>query len=658
MLCWYPYWVSVVVYDSHTLLNGQRESKMTTLPLESLPEGASRAAGRRHRRRSRQQGSKHPNTSSVTAASATATTNTTTSPPTPPTATTAAVSSALEQMQRLDSILRANTACYDDDNDGRRRIALDYLENILAQWALTFVESSTLGPTSTATNTSSANNTTTAKSNVKPPSNPWQKPRVALITFGSFRLGVHRPTSDLDVLALAPPCCSRANFFTGLVKLLRADTAVKHVHPIATAYTPVVKFQLHGFHVDLLFGRASNPAKLLAFQASGVNPLVRLPAACTNGQRQQRLEYTIDDSDLLEQDEAGVRSLNGARVTQVLLELVPDLATYRVVLRAVKEWAVTVGIYSNVLGFLGGVNWAILVAWVCMRHPRAGSEILLVKFFHTFSLWKWPAPVALTPIVETPPAGVLPMACWNPQVYPRDGLHAMPIITPAYPSMNSSYNVDIPQLRRMQDEMTRAHNALTSANIDPIVLFQPCTFFRQHQHYLQLTIRAATAQDFVEWFRFCESRLRMLITDLETPDVNVWPFGRFYDRSYTTNGRSSGSGKSALPGSMQESCFFLALRFAPHLLSVNLRYQSHNFLHAVNGWENRKAKMDLSIAHLTADTLPAFVFEGDALADAKSDDLGDGGDGIDSAIAVVAVGENQSNVVVDLSPHPKRKSTT
>lgn len=39
---------------------------------------------------------------------------------------------------------------------------------------------------------------------------------------------------------------------------------------------------------------------------------------------------------------------------------------------------------------------------------------------------------------------------WNPYVNPRDKAHIMPIITPAYPAMNSAYNVALPQFRRIK----------------------------------------------------------------------------------------------------------------------------------------------------------------------------------------------------------------
>lgn len=51
--------------------------------------------------------------------------------------------------------------------------------------------------------------------------------------------------------------------------------------------------------------------------------------------------------------------------------------------------------YSNVLGCLGGVNWAILVAFVVQRYPNASPAVLLHKFFLMYHRWKWPNHVSL-----------------------------------------------------------------------------------------------------------------------------------------------------------------------------------------------------------------------------------------------------------------------
>lgn len=477
----------------------------------------------------------------------------------------------VKPVRSLDSILSSLPAYANESADYSKRCAvLDYVERILTRWSDTLENGS----------------------------NPWQKPRVALVSFGSFRLGVHRVSSDLDVLAVGPPSCTRDDFFTTLVQLLYEDSAITDVHPIPQAYTPVIKFDVKGYSVDMLFARVTDVRKLLEFSRQRVSPLVSSPQSSSRKILQDY--YKIDDVDLMGLDQAGMRSMNGARVSQLLLELVPNLDSFRQVLKAVKEWAVQVGIYSNVLGLLGGINWAILVAWVCKQRPDAAPEALLVHFFHTFAAWEWPNPVILGALRDIPPAGVVPMPAWNPKTNPRDGLHICPIITPAYPSMNSSYNVGLPQLRRVQDEFILASNRLHKYKGDVSCIFRPSQFFERHEHFVQVTISASNRQDYVEWFRLVESRLRLLIVSLETPLVHAWPFAKFFD----------------VPGDdSHESLFYIGLRFDPTVESVELKHLTSDFLFKVNTWEGRRPGMDLKLMHVRRATLPSFVIPRRPLGD-------------------------------------------
>ena len=202
----------------------------------------------------------------------------------------------------LETLLRERGCLCDDEQDKERRKVLDTLEKILCRWC------------------DSLQREESTKQD--------DEIGISLITFGSYRLKVHRPGSDLDCLALSPSFCKREDFFNSLTKLLSTYSEIEDIHPIPSAFTPVIKFRLHSVQVDLLFGRVADTAKLLKFQQER-----RSKPTPTS---MDRVEYLIDETDLIKQDEATIRSLNGVRVTQLLLDLVPHQQHFRITLSAVK----------------------------------------------------------------------------------------------------------------------------------------------------------------------------------------------------------------------------------------------------------------------------------------------------------------------------------
>lgn len=134
-------------------------------------------------------------------------------------------------------------------------------------------------------------------------------------------------------------------------------------------------------------------------------------------------------------------------------------------------------------------------------------------------------------------------------------------------------------------------------------------FFFRHNNFVQVSISAKNANDFMTWHRFCESRLRLLISALETPQVMVWPFARFFKRRFTKGGVVQTTKKQQSGDSCRHECyFFMALRFSPGMQRVDLRYQISDFAYNMNSWDERRDGMDLSICHLTQTELPPFVF--------------------------------------------------
>lgn len=135
-----------------------------------------------------------------------------------------------------------------------------------------------------------------------------------IFTFGSYRLGVHGPGSDIDTLCVVPKHVQREDFFTIFEDMLRKREETSEVASVPEAFVPVIKTKFLGISIDFLFGRLALP----------------------------RIEDSLQlgDNNLLKNlDERDVRSLGGSRVTDEILRLVPNVDVFRLALRCIKLWA-------------------------------------------------------------------------------------------------------------------------------------------------------------------------------------------------------------------------------------------------------------------------------------------------------------------------------
>ncbi|XP_019737663.1 poly(A) polymerase gamma isoform X3 [Hippocampus comes] len=166
------------------------------------------------------------------------------------------------------------------------------------------------------------------------------------------------------------------------------------------------------------------------------------------------------------------------------------------------------------LGFLGGVSWAMLVARTCQLYPNAVAATLVHKFFLVFSKWEWPNPVLL----KQPEDSNLNLPVWDPRVNPSDRYHLMPIITPAYPQQNSTYNVSTSTRTIMSEEFKyglSVTDEILQGKAEWPKLFEPPNFFQKYKHYIVLTASASTEENHLEWIGLVESKIRVLVGNLE-----------------------------------------------------------------------------------------------------------------------------------------------
>lgn len=223
-------------------------------------------------------------------------------------------------------------------------------------------------------------------------------------------------SSLTDTVPVSKLIIFRKLFFSNFVDFLSRDPCAENLLCIH-AHTPVIKLKLllpkrTEIQIDLLFASVIENTKLATFLSQ---------------------QGSLSSEFLVGMDETSVRSVNGVRVTQFIENRIKNLQSFRVSLCALKAWANTNGIYSNALGGLGGINFALLLTYVCIDNKESESwpaTVLLRKLTRTFLLWKWPKPVILTPdVIRHPPPNVVHMNVWEQS--PRD---KMPIITPVYPS--------------------------------------------------------------------------------------------------------------------------------------------------------------------------------------------------------------------------------
>ncbi|XP_023575404.1 poly(A) polymerase alpha [Octodon degus] len=127
---------------------------------------------------------------------------------------------------------------------------------------------------------------------------------------------------------------------------------------------------------------------------------------------------------------------------------------------------------------------------------------------------EWPNPVLL----KQPEECNLNLPVWDPRVNPSDRYHLMPIITPAYPQQNSTYNVSVSTRMVMVEEFKQGlaiTDEILLSKAEWSKLFEAPNFFQKYKHYIVLLASAPTEKQRLEWVGLVESKIRILVGSLE-----------------------------------------------------------------------------------------------------------------------------------------------
>lgn len=147
-------------------------------------------------------------------------------------------------------------------------------------------------------------------------------------------------------------------------------------------------------------------------------------------------------------------------------------------------------------------------------YPNACAATLVQKFFLIFSFWKWPLPVLL----KRPDNVNLGFPVWDPRICLADRYHLMPIITPAYPQQNSTFNVAMSNRKVMVDELERGKSITKEIMTGQATwerLFEAPRFFFRYRHFIVLLVSSQASEEHLEWCGLVESKIRLMINNLE-----------------------------------------------------------------------------------------------------------------------------------------------
>jgi poly(A) polymerase Pap1 len=188
----------------------------------------------------------------------------------------------------------------------------------------------------------------------------------------------------------------------------------------------------------------------------------------------------------------------------------------------------------------------------------------------------------------------------------------MPIVTPAYPAMNSSANVNAWSFAVLRDEFKRGsricEEIVENSDEDPLKLWAPLLertdFFDKYDAYLAVNVLGGDEESFNSFKGFLGSRLRKLVERLGyLPLRAIHLFPEEFERT-TTEGLADYGG-----------CWFLGIKEDVTRMEGETLILTHTWTEFwtedVCKYRDLDDDLDVRLEHLTWEQLPDFVFGDD-----------------------------------------------
>ena len=392
--------------------------------------------------------------------------------------------------------------------------------------------------------------------------------------FGSLYLQVTNPSSDIDVLLVCPRYITRQHFFDQFYSKFTNNPKVNDLMKIDGAKVPIINMIYDGIELDISY---------CFIDRETIDPEINL----------------LEDRYLAHTDLTSVMSLNGPRTNMLLVKLIPSptLEPFQTLLRFIRIWAKARAVYGNRYGYLGGVNMALLSAFIVQRYPTASPSLLIYLFFQDLADYPWPKPI----YINHPNKGI--WKSWDPQ-NPKDQYDLMPIITPSYPTINSLKSVILSTKARLLDEFARGAKLAKKCIFEGkkwSKIIEPTDFFLKYRQYLQIEISAGTRDGFNSWSGNFDAQLRSLSQELEKVELieYAFPYPHLFEIS------------PEKPNDRYSGYLFIGLTYykTEEKKAIDISNVLEEFIARVYQLKKTKPDYKMSLKLLKRKDVPVFVFK-------------------------------------------------